>query len=229
MNLRETRSRGLTQRHDGPRNSVFEEENVEKTRALAAALLIAGLWLLAGCALIPGADAVATADPREGYPPLEVTLDATGSSSRSGAIATYAWDLGDGTSANESTVTHTYAEKGTHRVTLTVTDTDGRTDSGSITVRVLNLVPHAEFLFSPFGGPRDFPVTFDASRSHDPDGSIVEYRWDFGDGTTDQGLLVKHIFPFVLEYMVTLTVVDEDGTENNAVRKVPIRGCDTCG
>jgi len=53
-------------------------------------------------------------------------------------------------------------------------------------------------------------VTFDASASYDPDGTIVDYAWNFGDGTTGNGKVVKHTYNAVDMYPVTLTVTDND-------------------
>jgi hypothetical protein len=54
-------------------------------------------------------------------------------------------------------------------------------------------------------------VTLDGSGSSDPDGSIVTYAWDFGDGTTGSGVTVTHIYPSAGDFTVTLTVTDDDG------------------
>lgn len=51
--------------------------------------------------------------------------------------------------------------------------------------------------------------TFDASGSSDPDGSIVEYKWDFGDDGTS-GISVTHQFPPTGEFPVSLNVIDND-------------------
>jgi PKD repeat protein len=53
--------------------------------------------------------------------------------------------------------------------------------------------------------------TFD-SDSTDPDGSIVDYEWQFGDGTTASGSPTEtHTFPGNGTYSVTLAVTDDDG------------------
>lgn len=53
-------------------------------------------------------------------------------------------------------------------------------------------------------------VNFDASGSFDSDGSITEYRWDFGDETTGSGTAVIHQFA-PGSFPVTLTLVDNKG------------------
>ena len=66
---------------------------------------------------------------------------------------------------------------------------------------------------------------FNASGSSDPDGTIVSYHWDFGDGdsTTTTGPTVSHQFGGDV-YYVTLTVTDNHGFCNSTVRFVS-----TCG
>ncbi len=58
-----------------------------------------------------------------------------------------------------------------------------------------------------------FAVNLDGSGSYDPDGSIVSYEWDFGDGTTGTGANPVHTYTSANYegYTVTLTVTDENG------------------
>jgi PKD repeat protein len=51
----------------------------------------------------------------------------------------------------------------------------------------------------------------DASGSSDPDGSIVSYAWDFGDGTQGSGVDATHTYAEAGSYTITLTVTDNDG------------------
>jgi hypothetical protein len=57
---------------------------------------------------------------------------------------------------------------------------------------------------------------FNASESHDPDGSIVSYTWDFGDGntTTISSPIVNHNYTKTGTYTVTLNVTDNQGSWN---------------
>jgi PKD repeat protein len=54
-------------------------------------------------------------------------------------------------------------------------------------------------------------VTFDGSGSDDPDGTIVEWRWTFGDGATGVGETVNHVYNAGGTFTVTLTVTDDRG------------------
>ncbi|MFQ6107820.1 MAG: PKD domain-containing protein, partial [Thermoplasmata archaeon] len=53
-------------------------------------------------------------------------------------------------------------------------------------------------------------VTFDGSGSYDPDGSIVDYYWDFNDGSNARGIIVNHTYLEAGTYYVTLAVMDDD-------------------
>ena len=78
--------------------------------------------------------------------------------------------------------------------------------------------PRAEFTFSPSPeSPPDFRnpvvdevVTFNASESYDPDGTIVSYDWDFDDGTSDSGEIVTHAYTAPGTYAIILTVTDDE-------------------
>ena len=52
---------------------------------------------------------------------------------------------------------------------------------------------------------------FDGSASFDPDGSITNYEWDFGDGTTGTGPVLGHSYAQPGVYTVVLVVSDDGG------------------
>lgn len=77
-----------------------------------------------------------------------------------------------------------------------------------------NRAPVAILEAYPTRGEAPLTVEFDASRSYDPDGLIVSYVWDFGDGSTAEGLRVKHTYTQNGIYLATLTVVDAFGARD---------------
>ena len=201
-------------------------------RLVAAACLIA-LALLAGCIRPVGPRAEFTATPEADYPPLDVTFDATASSSPNGIVVSYNWDFGDGETGTGATITHRYEEKGTYTVTLEITDSSGKTAARSDQVTALNRVPVAAFSVDKYWVGVQDPLTFDASASYDPDGTIVSYVWSFGDGTIGEGMIVQHEYTTAggtgWKPQVTLTVTDEDGGSGSRSQQVNVVGCDSCG
>jgi PKD repeat protein len=77
-----------------------------------------------------------TASPTAGEPPLEVRFDASDATDPDGRISSYAWDFGDGATADGPTPTHTYDQPGVYDAALTVTDDGGRTTTASQQIRV---------------------------------------------------------------------------------------------
>jgi PKD repeat protein len=106
-------------------------------------------------------------------------------------------------------VSHSYAAGGQYAVTLTVTDNGGATNAHSQTV-VANSPPVASFTFA----CNLLTCSFNGSSSHDPDGTVASYAWNFGDGTTASGSSVSHSYAAGGQYAVTLTVTDNGGATN---------------
>ena len=70
-----------------------------------------------------------------------------------------------------------------------------------------NEAPTAEFT----SGCAGLTCEFDASRSFDPDGDVLTYAWDFGDGQTGTGINPSHRYASVGTRTVTLTIDDGHG------------------
>ena len=73
--------------------------------------------------------------PRSGTAPLTVNLRAD-ASDPDGQIVSYAWDLGDGNSANGESLSHTYRTPGVYMAELVITDDDGLMATNSVRINV---------------------------------------------------------------------------------------------
>ncbi len=71
--------------------------------------------------------------------------------------------------------------------------------------------PQALFTASEIAHIIPFTASFDGTLTYKPDGEIVSYLWTFGDGGTDTGPVVEHVYEQNGEYVVTLTVFDSEG------------------
>jgi PKD repeat protein len=140
-----------------------------------------------------------------------IHFDASDSTDPDGRIICYVWNFGDGTSAAGERVNHAYENNGIYTVAITVIDDDGATSSYGAVVTVFNRHPVAFFAKNATIVKENEAIRFDASESHDPDGSIISYFWDFGDGTNATDMIVKHAYAESGNYTVTLTVTDDDG------------------
>ncbi|MCK4579919.1 MAG: PKD domain-containing protein, partial [Dehalococcoidia bacterium] len=156
-----------------------------------------------------------------------VTFGAGGSSDPDGHIVMFEWDFNnDGvTDATGSTVTYSFGIVGARPVTLKVTDDDGASSYTTKVVPVQATAPTAVFTFTPLDPNTGQVVSFDASGSADPDGTIILYEWDFNnDGVTDAtGMAVTHSFPTAGVYPVTLVVTDNDGAIDAETKGVPVQ------
>jgi len=87
---------------------------------------------------------------------------------------------------------------------------------------MVNQPPVAAFDYSPQHPKVGQTITFDASASYDPDGSIISYEWDFGDGTTASGAVVSHAYASAGRYNVTLNVTDNGGAVNTTSLEINV-------
>ncbi len=88
---------------------------------------------------------------------------------------------------------------------------------------MVNLPPIAAFSMTPATGNAPLSVTLDATASTDPDGSIANYSWNFGDGSANgTGQTVTHIYNDVGILNVQLTVTDNLGLSHSIVLPITI-------
>lgn len=122
------------------------------------------------------------------------------------SIESYQWEI-NGETLTDENPEYTFPDSGTYPVTLTVTDTCGRTHEASYDVVVTaNERPTAEFTVD----ANNLSVQF-TDTCNDDDGTIELYQWDFGDSATSAEASPSHTYANSGTYDVTLTVTDDDG------------------
>jgi parallel beta-helix repeat protein len=149
-----------------------------------------------------------------------VKFDGSGSYDPDGTIVLYLWDFGDGYTGTGINPTHRYTQFGTYNVTLTIWDDDGYNATDTTTATIFS--PPIAKAGGPYTGTTDGPVYFDGSSSYDLDGTIILYKWDFGDGHTGNGVKPTHQYNSPGTYNVTLTVEDDDRVRDTDTTTVKI-------
>jgi PKD repeat protein len=146
----------------------------------------------------------------------QMFVDANGSQAAPGrTITRYDWNFGDGGFGSGVTESHRYSRPGTFTISLTVTDSAGKTGTATATVSVDSGgadVTVANFTMSPTTIRAGQVAFFDASVSTPMAGrTITRYEWNFGDNRIVEGARVEHVFNPAGSYTVTLTVTDSGG------------------
>jgi len=85
------------------------------------------------------------------------------------------------------------------------------------------LPPAPAFTATPDTGTEPVEVTFDGNGSTSPNGNIVKFSWDFGDGQTMEGAVVKHTYNAAHRYLPALTVLDNKGADASLQKPVTIQ------
>jgi hypothetical protein len=149
---------------------------------------------------------------------LTCSFTAENSGDEDGEIVSITWDFGDGGSGTGINIAHTFPAVGTYPVTLTVVDNDGHEGTMTLPVSVV-LRPISVFTVACSG----LTCTFDGSGSSDPDGTIVDYTWNF-DAVRASGAVVSHTYAAGKSYWVGLVVTDNSGATGSSNVSVIITG-----
>jgi hypothetical protein len=90
--------------------------------------------------------------------------------------------------------------------------------------KVSSVAPTAAFSANPSSGNAPLTVSFDASASSDPNGTIVSYSWSFGDGQSGSGGQTSHTYTAAGTFTATLTVTDNDGATGQSSQTITVTG-----
>lgn len=131
-----------------------------------------------------------------------------------GEIITWNWDFGDGNTSTEQNPTHFYAAPGIYFVSLVITTADGCTSNFSFPVEAgfdYSGGGDCQALFTYEADPTDsLTIHFTDTSS----GEVVEWYWEFGDGTTSAEQNPSHTYAQAGTYIVALTITTIEGCYN---------------
>ncbi|MBT0992894.1 PKD domain-containing protein [Cellulomonas sp. DKR-3] len=147
---------------------------------------------------------------------VDGALRASGSQTQAQAFSGY-WRLGGDTTWGGTTSNYFAGqldEFSVYPVQLTAARVATHYGAGA----TINAAPVASFT----AVPSPLKVAVDAGDSHDPDGTIVSFAWDFGDGTTGTGATAQHDYDAPGDYVVRLTVTDDLGGVATTSRTVSV-------
>ncbi|MBI3308900.1 MAG: PKD domain-containing protein, partial [Candidatus Melainabacteria bacterium] len=121
----------------------------------------------------------------------------------------------DSNQSIDATTTHTYRDPGVYPVTLTVTNQSGKssTYTKEIEIRDKNEPPLADVVVSAFETDDYKEATFDASMSLDPEGDLISYTWETGDGIENTGSIFMHRYSTKGTFVPKATLTDALGAK----------------
>lgn len=121
---------------------------------------------------------------------------------------------------------HKYSKPGNYTVRLKVIDNIGAEtiDSHKIIIKELEapkqlpipVINVPDIMYS------NEIISFSSNGSYDPDGEIVNYTWDFGDGNLSYLIDSTHIYSKPGNYTILLMVIDNDNLSNSAVKIIKV-------
>src|SRR3989454_296331 len=155
----------------------------------------------------PSPSVGAYANPSAAVPGTSLTFSAQATGGP-GGFTDYAWSFGDGATGSGTQVAHPFAQPGSYRASVTVTDTNGGAASGSVSVTISNIQVTASG--TPASGDTDTSFAFSAAATRGR-GDPFAYSWDFGDGQSGVGPAVSHRYPSSRNYAPFLRATDSLG------------------
>ncbi len=147
-----------------------------------------------------------------------------------GKIVIYKWDFGDGNIGYGKVVVHKYSSPGIYNVTLTITDDEGQKGNATTGAGIPgtpppvnvtdNIPPQGDFEW--YVNPNiDGTIDFYANVT-DPDGEIISYFWNFGDGGTSSSPNPSNTYEHSGNYTVTLIVTDDNGGQTVFTKTITV-------
>lgn len=136
-------------------------------------------------------------------------------------IAKYAWTFGDGFTSILPAPEKIYTKAGSYDVSLTLTDILGCKSTLLKPLYIKVQGPTPDFSVPVSGVCNNSTVTFTDKSQGDGTNPIVQWKWDFGDGTVQSFTAppFSHLYSKPGNYNVTLITIDSQGCSDTVTKK----------
>ena len=170
--------------------------------------------------------------PNIGYVTETIIFSSHYSYDPDGEITGCRWDfendgLFDTDWTEDMLVAHSFFTHGNYTVKLQVRDDDNATALAYHRITIKQIEPGLQLpivnINGPYWGYTNENITFNSIGTYDPDKKIINYTWDFGDGNKSYVKNPVHKYAEQGNYIIFLTVVDNDNLTNSAIASVFIR------
>lgn len=159
-----------------------------------------------------------TNGPFKGFAQENLSLDASQSYDIDGTITRYIWDLGDSTTGEGKTISHSYDTVGNYSITLTVTDNDGQTSTDftyALIVSVANYPPSISRIDGPLNGTIKTMYSYNII-IQDSDDTTISCSIDWGDESivknvtcpSNEPLQINHQWERYGKYQIIVIAAD---------------------
>src|SRR3954449_8611837 len=199
--------------------------------AAACAALLLGIAPASAAGPLPPSITSVSFSPQNPRTGQDIQFSATAvDDNTGGTISGYAWDFGDGrtSTAQTPTLANGFATGGDHKVTVTVTESEGLAASSSrlVHVHALNLPPIVNNVVldrQSVGAGAE--MRFFSSALDTDSNTALTYEWDFGDGSPHSTApSPTHTYAAVQDtnLVATVVVTDSDGAPAMQSVAVPV-------
>ncbi len=152
---------------------------------------------------------------------------ATATVANAASITNYLWDFGDGNTATTRVASNTYATAGTYTIKLTITNSNGCSQTFTFTATPVVVQPTPVASFSNTTECYGVATAFNSNGSSVASGTITGWSWNFGDpssagNNTSTTANPTHLFTAPGTYTVSLTVTTAAGCTNTTTKQVTV-------
>lgn len=147
-----------------------------------------------------------------------VNQDVLFSDTSTGAIASWSWNFGDGSTSTQQNALKRYAAAGTYHVSLSVSNAAGQSSVTSRDITILAQTPAQSPVTAAFDATPQTAAAGDTVSFFDRStGNPTSWQWSFGDGASSSAQNPVHVFTAAGTYTVVLTA--SNGSSSSSVSK----------